>query len=34
MSLNTSLVQLKYFLLTLVDNLVFYIKNENFKDFL
>ena len=33
MSLNTSLIQLKCFLLTMVDNLVTYIENENFKDF-
>ena len=31
--LNTSLVQLKFFLLAIVDNLVTYIENENFKDF-
>ena len=31
--LNTSLVQLKIFLLAIVDNLVTYIENENFKDF-
>ena len=31
--LNISLVQLKIFLLTMVDNLVTYIKSENFKDF-
>ena len=33
MSLNTSLIQLKFFLLTTVDNLVAYIENENGKDF-
>ena len=32
MSLDISLVQLNFFLLTLVDNLVTYIKNENFKN--
>ena len=31
--LNTSLVQLKIFLLAMIDNLITYIKNENFKDF-
>ena len=31
--LNISLVQLKIFLLAMVDNLVTYIENENFKDF-
>ena len=31
--LNTSLVQLKIFLLAMGDNLVTYIENENFKDF-
>ena len=31
--MNTSLVQLKFFLLAIVDNLVTYIENENFKDF-
>ena len=31
--LNTSFVQLKFFLLAMVDNLVTYIENENFKDF-
>ena len=31
--LNTSLVQLKIFLLAIVDNLVTYIENENFKGF-
>ena len=31
--LNISLVQLKIFLLTMVDNLETYIKSENFKDF-
>ena len=33
MSLNTLLIQLKFFLLTMVNNLVTYIKNENCKDF-
>ena len=33
MSLNTLLIQLKFFLLTMVDNLVTYIENENCKDF-
>ena len=32
MSLNISLIQLNFFLLTLVDNLETHIKNENFKD--
>ena len=31
--LNISLVQLKIFLLAMVDNLVTYIENENFNDF-
>ena len=31
--LNISLVQLKIFLLAMVDNLVTYIENENFKGF-
>ena len=31
--LNTLLVQLKIFLLAMIDNLVTYIENENFKDF-
>ena len=33
MALNTSLIRLKFFLLTMVDNLVTYIENENCKDF-
>ena len=33
MSLNTSLIQLIFFLLTTVDNLVTYIENKNCKDF-
>ena len=33
MSLNILLIQLKFFLLTMVDNLVTYIENENCKDF-
>ena len=33
MSLNTLLIQLKFFLLITVDNLVTYIENENCKDF-
>ena len=32
MSLNTSLIQLIFFLLTTVDNLVPYIENKNCKD--
>ena len=31
--LKTLLVQLKFFLLTMVDNLVTYIENKNFTDF-
>ena len=34
MSLNTSLIQLIFFLLTTVDNLVTYIENKNCKDFI
>ena len=33
MSLNTLLIRLKFLLLTMVDNLVTYIENENCKDF-
>ena len=33
MALNTLLIRLKFFLLTMVDNLVTYIENENCKDF-
>ena len=33
MSLNTLLIQLKFFYFTMVDNLVTYIENENCKDF-
>ena len=33
MSLNTLLIQLKFFYFTMVDNLVAYIENENGKDF-
>ena len=34
MSLNTLLIWLKFFLLTMVDNLITYIENENCKDFI
>ena len=34
MSLNTLLIWLKFFLLTMVDNLITYIENENYKDFI
>ena len=33
MSLNTLLIRLKFLLLTMVDNLVTYIENENCKYF-
>ena len=33
MSLNTLLIRLKFLLLTMVDNLVTYIENENCKNF-
>ena len=33
MALNTLLIRLKFFLLTMVDNLVTYIENENCKNF-
>ena len=33
MSLNILLIQLNFFLLTMVDNLVTYIENENCKKF-
>ena len=34
MFLNTSLVQIEFFLLAMVDNLVTYIENENRKNFI